>query len=137
MINTHVYKVINWVFAGLFSLIFVYSGIYAPNQNFPVKCYYEIHYHRPCPSCGLSRGFSAIMRGDFEAAKKFNQNSIPVFCFFSVQLFLRLLISFFLIKMMKRRSFKLASAMDVALSSLMFLWAFHSIMLTIVSADIR
>ncbi len=135
MINIYVYRLTNWVFAGLFALIFIYSGIYSTNQQYPVKCYYQTHYKKACPTCGMSRGFSAIMRGKFIDAKRFNNNLIPVFCFFSIQLLLRLTVNFLLIKVNNAKSAKLILTTDILLSTVLFSWAFHNIILSVISMD--
>ncbi|MGZ3751009.1 MAG: DUF2752 domain-containing protein [Mucilaginibacter sp.] len=127
------YSLVNWIFAGIFIVILIYSGIYSPNQKYPVKCYYQILYKRPCPTCGLSRGFSAIMRGEFKEASQFNQNSIPLFCFFSIQLFLRLTINCLLVRVKKPASIRPILTTDIAVTVLMFSWAFHRIILSVIS----
>jgi len=44
----------------------------------------------PCPSCGLSRSFSYIIRGDIAAAEMQNVYGMRVFLFFLFQLVMRL-----------------------------------------------
>ena len=93
------YHIINLCFAGIIILIFIYSGIFsAEKNNHPIKSACEILTGEPCPSTGLSRGFSEIVRFKFKSAKTYNQHVISVFLFFFIQLFLRFLVSFSLYK---------------------------------------
>jgi len=99
------YILINLIFAGIIILIFIYSGIFSESNEHPIKC---VHFEKtgiPCETCGLSRSFSEIVRFDFESAKDFNRNGIPLFLFFLFQLILRLLFSLIFIKnLIKRRN---------------------------------
>jgi len=75
-------------------VIFIYSGLFsAEKDNHPIPSLYEKITGKPTASSGLSRSFSEIIRGRFESARKYNQNGIPVFIFFIVQLFQRILVS--------------------------------------------
>jgi len=85
------YNKINLIFAGIIIMIFVYSGIFsAEESNHPVQCVHEKLTGEPCPTCGLSKSFSEIIRFNFKEAKQWNQNGMPVFLFFLVQLVLRI-----------------------------------------------
>lgn len=129
------YIIINWVFVGVVCFIFIYSGIYSSNKEHPVKCYYEQRFNKPCPTCGLSRGFSAMIRGKIKEVSNFNSNSIPVFCFFSIQLLLRLTINFLLIKFRKPQELKIILTTDIIFTTLIFILAFHRIILDISYRD--
>lgn len=85
------YNRINLIFAGIILCIFIYSGIFSPEaDNYPVKCVHEKTTGKPCPTCGLSHSFSAVIRGDFDKAKQWNANGIPLFLFFFIQLLMRI-----------------------------------------------
>jgi hypothetical protein len=75
-------------------MIFIYSGLFsAEKDNHPIPSFYEKITGEHTASSGLSRSFSEIVRGRFESARTYNQYGIPVFIFFLVQLFQRILVS--------------------------------------------
>jgi hypothetical protein len=77
----------------------LYSGIFsAEKANHPIGCIYTKLTGVTCPGCGLSRSFSAMIRGDFSQAKEYNSNGPKIFLFFFIQFFIRLLINFSLRK---------------------------------------
>lgn len=85
------YRLINFVFAGIIGLIFIYSGIFRSYSDaYPLKCIYVEKLGIQCPSCGLSRGFSEALHMNFNQARAYNKHSIPLFFFFLVQFFLRI-----------------------------------------------
>ncbi|MDT8401445.1 MAG: DUF2752 domain-containing protein [Bacteroidales bacterium] len=85
------YMVVNAVFAGIIILIFIYSGFFCPAENnYPVKCIHEQITGQACPSCGLSRSFSYIIRGDFASAEMHNEYGMRIFLFFLFHLVMRL-----------------------------------------------
>lgn len=85
------YLIINAVLAGIIILIFLYSAFFSPGDNqYPVKCIHEQLSGQSCPSCGLSRSFSSIMRGDLQAAEAYNEYGMRVFLFFLFHLVMRL-----------------------------------------------
>jgi hypothetical protein len=87
------YIKINLLFAGIIIAIIIYSGIFSAQNEHPIKC---VHFEQtgiPCETCGISRSFSEIVRFDFQSAKDFNRNGIPIFLFFLIQLVFRILFS--------------------------------------------
>ncbi len=120
------YLLINFIFAGIILVIFIYSGLYNPYKNeHPVKCIHEELLGSKCPTCGMSRGFSAIVRLRFTDAMEFQRNSIPVFLFFALQLLMRL----FAIMLVRKSSItlKLITNVDITLSLLLFLITFKNL----------
>ncbi|HEN20669.1 MAG TPA: DUF2752 domain-containing protein [Desulfobacteraceae bacterium] len=82
---------INIIFAAVILFVFVYSGLFRPEKNnYPLECVHEMITGEPCPSCGLSRSFSYIIRGDIAAAEMQNVYGMRVFLFFLFQLVMRL-----------------------------------------------
>ena len=57
------------------------SGIFLPFIVFffDIKCIFKSIFHIPCISCGLTRGFIAILHLKFIDAIKYNILSIPLF----------------------------------------------------------
>ena len=85
------YLLINLSFGILIASVFVYSAVFPPEPGgHPVPCAYTELTGESCNSCGLSRGFSYIIRGQTTLALETNQHSLRVFLFFILQFFLRI-----------------------------------------------
>jgi len=113
------YLLINILIAGVIIMIIIYSGIFSPvNDKYPVQCIHEKITGLSCPSCGLSRSFSYIVRGDLESANEWNQYGLRVFLFFISQLILRTSVSMVLVR--KRGSLKELIIFDVMVSIVSF-----------------
>ena len=116
------YKIINFIIAGIFGLVFIYSGIFTPEKN-----NYPIHSAcktQKCSSRGLSRAFSKIVRFEFKEAVEFNKNSIKVFLFFFIQFFLRIGINIFLIY----NDNKYILPVDIVISAGLYFCCFYDIL---------
>ncbi len=116
------YKIINIIFAGIFGLVFIYSGVFSSEKN-----NYPIHsacVMKPCKSTGLSRAFSEIVRLNFDKARKFNENSISVFLFFFLQFFTRIIL-LFLIKKLPAQKIILS---DIVFSIALYLICFRGLL---------
>ena len=84
------YQLINYIFAGIIVCVFIYSGIFSSQtNNYPVHCIHEQLTGISCPSCGMSRSFSSLIRGDIDLAMEMNPYGPRVFLFFVFQLILR------------------------------------------------
>ena len=120
------YHIINLCFAGIFFLIFIYSGIFsAKKENHPIKSACESITGKSCKSVGLSRSFSEIVRFKFASAKYYNKNGIKVFLFFLIQFFLRFTVSFFLyIRIFKQKHILV---LDSIFSTGLYLYCFWGI----------
>jgi hypothetical protein len=117
------YLILNLFFAGVLILIFIYSGIFSPDQNnYPVVCIHEKITGEPCFSCGLSHSFSLIVRGRIDEAFKWNIYGMRVFLFFLSQLFMRIIFSFYYLKYISTR--KQLIIIDCIGSGLLFLLTF-------------
>jgi hypothetical protein len=126
------YLIINIAFAGVILLIFAYSGIFSPDKdNYPVVCIHEKLTGLPCVSCGLSHGFSLIVRGRISEAFKWNIYAMRVFLFFASQLLLRVIFSVFYMKYPDTR--KQLILVDCIGSGIIFLVAFWPFMVSIFS----
>lgn len=122
------YNKINLIIAGLIILMFAYSGIFSPERNnHPVHCVHEKLLGQPCPTCGISHSFSAIIRGKLKEAKEWNRNGIPLFLFFFIQLIMRVVI----IVLNQKTAIPLKAMVyaDSAISLLLFLVCFRKLIL--------
>ena len=125
--QTRPYLVLNVSFTGIILLIFLYSGIFsAKKDNHPIPSYYENISGKTSPTTGLSRSFSEILRGNFQEAREWNINGIPLFLFFLGQLIMRILTSWLLL----RTSVKIKHLVltDSIISALLFLWSYKDLL---------
>ncbi len=109
-------------------LIILYAVVNSPEEGeyYAVKCVHEAVLGEPCPSCGMSRAFSLIVRGRVDEARLMNSHSTVLFLFFSLQLLIRAAVSALL--MVKRRGrslFRVVLLSDIAVSSVMALITFY------------
>ena len=68
-------------FAGLlrvFFLIFAALGVLSLLTGKVQVCLFRFHTGLPCPGCGLTRAFLALLRGDFRASVQFHALLLPV-----------------------------------------------------------
>lgn len=122
------YHRINMIFAGVIVMIFLYSGFFSPREdNYPVKCVHKEILGKSCPSCGLSHSFSEIIRRNFTKAGEWNPNGFPVFFFFLIQLFLRVLVS--VVYARNLAPVQWIIAIDITVSLLLFLYCFRYLIL--------
>lgn len=49
------------------------------NSNIPFECLFRKYLNIKCGTCGLTRGFIAVLQLDFLAATKYNLFTIPLF----------------------------------------------------------
>lgn len=120
------YLKINLLFAGIIIAVIIYSGIFSAENEHPIKCAHFEQTGIPCETCGISRSFSEIVRFDLQSAREFNRNGIPIFLFFLIQLFLRILFSIISYKnWLKQRNLIIV---DSVLSVILFLITFHNLL---------
>ena len=117
------YYIVNLSLAGIIMMAFIYSGLFsAKENNHPLPSFYEKITGEPAPSSGLSRAFSEIVRGNPDAARGYNRDSLLIFSFFLIQFIQRILVTLLLYKQIPRRQY-LVSA-DLSISILLFLFCF-------------
>ncbi len=93
------YLIVNFSFILIFSLIFAYPAIFShENDNYPIDCVHKKITGFTCETCGISHSFSAITRGKLKEANALNRNGILLFIFFGLQLLMRALTTFLLLK---------------------------------------
>lgn len=95
MSNSHLllkqnYKIFNLSIAGIILCIFIYSGLFSPQKShYPIPSFYTKITGENSPSTGLSRSFSALIRGNVQEAENYNSTGLPIFLFFFLQLIFR------------------------------------------------
>ncbi len=113
------YLLVNGLLAGIIVLIFLYSALFsAGGWQHPIPS----QYTQEVASTGLSRAFSALMRGNLQAAQAYNSFAVRLFLFFLAQLLLRLLVHLALFK--NRFPQNKVLFIDILLSLLLFLPTF-------------
>lgn len=115
------YKIINIIFAGIFGIVFLYSGIFSAQKNnhpIPSACVVK-----PCTSTGLSRGFSEMLRLNISSAKQYNKHVVSVFLFFVIQFLLRLAIVFYI----NKKNAKTIMFIDIPVVVVLYLYCFSGL----------
>ena len=94
------YQMINILTGLVIVMVFIYSGIFNTGDGYyPVECAHVSIYGEDCPTCGLSKSFSEMVKGNFSSASEYNRNGPLLFAFFISQLFLRTIAGVFLLRM--------------------------------------
>ncbi len=92
MKNFDSYRIINIIFAGVIGLVFIYSCLFLPDGGkHLIPSFYTDITGDASPSLGLSRAFSALVRGDVALANQFNPYALNIFAFFCFQFLFRLI----------------------------------------------
>ena len=129
------YHIVNLFFTMAILIVFAYFGIFSPEKNnYPVVCLHEKLTGQPCISCGLSHGFSLIMRGKIDEAKQWNPYAFRVFLFFVAQFIFRIKFTIISIKQPDIR--KQLIIYDSIASLLVFLISFLPFMTNIVKISL-
>jgi magnesium-transporting ATPase (P-type) len=118
------YIIINLSLAGIIMMVFIYSGLFSAHRdNHPLPSFYESITGEPAPSSGLSRAFSEIVRGNLDAARDYNSDSLLIFAFFLIQFIQRILVTLLLYKQIPRT--KLLLFADLGISVLLLIYCFR------------
>ncbi len=118
------YLIVNLIFVVVILGVFIYS--YFLNPHGPVLCIHRHFYGTNCPSCGLTRSFSALLHGNISLAQTLNSQGVKVFTFFIVQFFLRFIFEGLAYRF--PRNLKYVVRFDAILSIVLFLICFYSFM---------
>ena len=118
------YRIINIIFAGVIGLVFIYSCLFLPeNGSHMIPSFYTDITGHSSPSLGLSRAFSALVRGDIALANQFNPHALNIFAFFCFQFLYRVIsLNVDRIAFVNR---KLWIRIDIVLLISLFLLAFY------------
>lgn len=117
------YFIVNLSLAGIIMMVFIYSGLFsAKEDNHPLPSFYERITGYPAASSGLSRAFSEIVRGNLDAARSYNSDSLLIFSFFLIQLIQRIFVTLLLFRQKPRIQYLFSA--DLAISMVLFLYCF-------------
>ena len=87
---TSPYQTVNILTGIVIITVFIYSGLFGTGYyDYPVECAHVSLYGEDCPTCGLSRSFSEMIRGNIDESLRYNKNGPLIFIFFASQLILR------------------------------------------------
>ena len=115
------YIVLNIIFIVIISGIFIYCYfINSLDEN--ISCIHNKYLGIDCPSCGLTRSFSALLHHDSKTAIVWNKYGFQIFLFFIIQIGLR--VFFLLLVSLKNINLKILTKTDMIISSVLFLVCF-------------
>jgi len=117
------YYIVNLSLAGIIMMVFIYSGLFsAKEDNHPIPSFYERITGEPAPSSGLSRAFSEIVRGNLDAARGYNSDSLLIFSYFLIQFIQRIFVSLLMYRQIPQIQYLFTA--DLAISILLFIFCF-------------
>ena len=119
------YKKVNVIFILLIAFAFFYCYL-LPYLNVSISSSCEGLPQIYCKSRGLTRAFSEILRFNFEKAMHYNVFSVKIFLFFLIQFMARIVIN----KLINPVNFKRILNLDIFLTILFFVYAFHNLIQT-------
>lgn len=120
--NRKSYILINTIFIVLIISIFLYC-YFINSLTEHVDCIHHTYLGIDCPSCGLTRSFSALLHNDSQTALEWNRYGRQIFLFFFLQLIMRIL--FLALSYFKRNNLKIVLKVDWIFSSLLFMVSFY------------
>ncbi|MRT92211.1 DUF2752 domain-containing protein [Ancylomarina sp. 16SWW S1-10-2] len=128
MKNFDSYRIINIIFAGVIGLVFIYSCLFLPEGGkHLIPSFYTDITGNSSPSLGLSRAFSALVRGDVTLANQFNPHATVIFAFFCFQFLFRILsLKVDIISVITKKTW---IRIDIVLSITLFLIAFYPLII--------
>ena len=125
------YQMVNLTAGMIIIAVIAYSALFGQQGDYPVVCAHITVLEVECSTCGLSRSFSEMIRGDFHSASLYNRNGPLLFLFFVSQLVLRAVAAFILIYFgqgKKVTPFNTLFYSDTAVSVLLFLICFRHLL---------
>jgi hypothetical protein len=123
------YQMVNISTGLLIVFVFAYSAVYSsPADDYPIECAHLAVSGLECSTCGLSRSFSEMVRGNYHSAAAYNKNGPLLFGFFASQLFIRSALGIILYRKRNRQprfSAQLTARADAAISLFLFVICFR------------
>lgn len=134
MKNFDSYRIINIIFAGVIGLVFIYSCLFSPDGGkHLIPSFYTDITGDASPSLGLSRAFSALIRGQLGLASQLNPHTSKIFAFFCFQFLFRLIS--LKVDSMSFVNRKTWIRIDIVLSIFLFLIAFYPLIIFTLVTD--
>jgi hypothetical protein len=119
------YAIFNFLILSVCLFIMVYAYFFANNGS-GVSCIYQKYLGKPCITCGTTRSFQLILKGQFNKAYTLNSYGVWLFVFFASQIIFRIIA---LINPYKKISFKKWLWVDVAFTIVLFLLSFGKLII--------
>ncbi len=123
------YQMVNITTGLLIISVFAYAALYnSPADGYPIECAHLAVSGHECSTCGLSRSFSEMVRGNYHSANAYNRNGPLLFGFFASQLFIRSSLGIILYRARNRQprvSAQFLARADAAVSLLLFVVCFR------------
>lgn len=116
------YIIINCFFIAFITGIFIYC-YYSNFLGVQITCVHHQFFGIDCPSCGLTRSFSALLQSDFQSAITLNKFGLQIFLFFLIQFSLRFI--FLLVVAFYNKILKTIVKADAYISIVLFLFCFY------------
>ena len=116
------YIILNIVFIAVLTGVFIYS-YFINSLGDHITCVHQKYLGIDCPSCGMTRSFSALLHLDPKTAMEWNKFGFQIFLFFAIQLVLRVL--FLTVTYYKKVWLRVMCKTDWIVSSLLFLICFY------------
>lgn len=85
------YLILNAILLALIICVFVYSYFF-DSSSFQLRCIYKTYFGIECPSCGLTRSFSALLHFDISKSLSYNKFGWQIFLFLFFELLSRLIL---------------------------------------------
>lgn len=121
--KNNAYFLVNFIFVLIIGVVFCYSYFFYPN-NQPIVCQIKELTGKDCPSCGLSRAFSAFTHFEWSNGKAYNPNAFGVFIFFVTQFILRVSLMCYVI-ITKKSISNTFTFFEIGLTIVFFLFTFY------------
>jgi hypothetical protein len=116
------YLLINAIFIALIAVIFLYC-FFSSSISTPITCIHHKYSGIDCPSCGLTRSITALLKGDPDTSLQMNKYGWQIFLFFLIQLLGRVVLSWWVI--ITKKSLKNIYKADWILSLSLFIACFY------------
>lgn len=120
------YQIVNGLIASAILIIFIYSAIFSPiKSDYPVKSAHTALTGESSESTGLSRGFSSVIRFQFDRAREYNPHSVKLFLFFGIQLAMRIFLMLNYSALIEKIGIQESVIIDSIISGVLFLLFFE------------
>ncbi len=130
-ISIYSYQMVNLLAAIVIISVIAFSALFDSQGDYLVECVHVSSMGSECSTCGLTRSFSEMTRGEFHSASLYNRNGPLLFVFFVTQLVLRAFAAITLINIRQGKKappFNTLVYSDSTVSLLLFLVCFRHLL---------